>query len=91
MTSIFDICMHVFVHKLATEQCVCVCVRVCMWSQCEQKLNEWARSATDLQPTCLAFGKLKIWFSLCYKSIVILVNHEPLGTTTHASHLEITK
>ena len=39
-----------------------------VWSQCAQKLNEQARSMTDLQPTGLAFRRLKIWFLLGYKS-----------------------
>ena len=35
--------------------CVCVCV-----SELVQKLSELARRVTDLQPTGLAFGRLKI-------------------------------
>ena len=35
----------------------CVCVCVCVW----QKLSEYARRVTDLQPTGLALGKLKMF------------------------------
>ena len=47
--------------------CVCVCVCVCVFSAW-QKLCEYTRRVTDLQPTGLAFGLSKTWFLLGYKS-----------------------
>ena len=44
--------------------CMCVCVCVMLLSSVWQKLCEYARRVTDLQPTGLAFGRLKTWFLL---------------------------
>ena len=40
---------------------MCVCACVCVFSVW-QKLCEYARRVTDLQPTGLAFGRLKTLF-----------------------------
>ena len=65
---------------------MCVCVCVCV-SSVWQKLCEYARRVTDLQPAGLAFGRLKTWF-LLWLQVKSLIN---TGSATYASHLDITK